>query len=245
MKKPFLAALLLFFCVLTAFGVEQEGILTWRKMVRTFAGATHLHAKVYIRMLLQENKTTVTETQYGLEFWVRDLRDYRLDILEPEVLAGITFLFRYRENYFSVLDQRTQKRANQRVSLDPVGTPALGFDPQELVSNFADFLLGLIETYNPLLSLSYQKEAERHVYTLLIREPAILTIFKKEYPKILIVVDQNERLESIVLQNQKTQETLEVYFEELTLSTVPQSGIQEAFSIRESEYPLIDYIDLR
>ncbi|HQC37798.1 MAG TPA: hypothetical protein PLF98_05775, partial [Thermotogota bacterium] len=185
------------------------------------------------------------ETQYGLEFWVRDLRDYRLDILEPEVLAGITFLFRYRENYFSVLDQRTQKRANQRVSLDPVGTPALGFDPQELVSNFADFLLGLIETYNPLLSLSYQKEAERHVYTLLIREPAILTIFKKEYPKILIVVDQNERLESIVLQNQKTQETLEVYFEELTLSTVPQSGIQEAFSIRESEYPLIDYIDLR
>ncbi len=250
MKKRLLAFLLLCFCILPAFGVEQEGILTWRKMVRTFAGATHLHARVYIRMVLQESKTAITETQYGLEFWVRDLRDYRLDILEPEVLSGITFLFRYRENYFSVLDRYTQKRANQRVSApvasptEPSGAALLGFDPQELISNFADFLLGLIETYNPYLALSYRKEAGRHVYTLIIREPALLTIFKKEYPIILIVIDQDDHLERIILQNQKTAETLEVYFEELALSAQPQPQMQEAFSIIESEYPLIDYIDL-
>jgi len=245
MMKRYLAVAFACICALTAFALEQEGILTWRKMVRTFAGTTHLHARISIRMTLQENATTLTQTQYGLELWVRDLRDYRLDILEPDVLAGITFLFRYRENYFSVLDRRTQKRANQRVSLEPVGAVTPDFDLQEIISNFADFLLGLIETYNPLLSLSYHKDAGHHVYTLLIREPAILTIFKKEYPLILIVVDHNERLERIALQNQKTSEALEICFEELTLSAQPISQKQDPFSVRESEYQLIDYIDLR
>jgi hypothetical protein len=232
------------FCCLS-FSLEPEGIATWRKMVRTFAGATHVYAKVYIRLHLQENKAEWIDTRYGIELWVRELRDYRLDILEPDVLSGITVLFRYRENYFSVLDRQTRKRANQRVSLQNPSELETNFNPQTLVSNFADFLLGLIENYNPLLELSYKKEEENHYYTLLIKEPTIFAIFKKEYPEIIIHIDENDHLRKIVLRNEKTLEALEIDFVELVLSAQPSASIQEAFNIRESEYQLIEYIDLK
>lgn len=245
MKKGFLVLVVFFLSCCVVFALEEEGIVIWRRMVRNFAGANHLYAKVFLRMYLIESGDQLVSTEYGIEFWVRDLRDYRLDILKPEILSGITFLFRYKENFFSVLDQNTKKRANQRVTLQDANTSETDLNPQELLSSFADFLLNLIEKYNPLLKFSYSRESEWHVFLLNIQEPIFLSVFKKDYPVIQIFIDEQDSIKKILLKSEKTNEYLEFVFEEFLLSIQPLSSIQEAFSIRESEYQLIEYINLK
>jgi len=230
-------ALIFLFLLSTAFsGFDDESFSVWSESIRKFSGMRNIMGKIRIETKLLDKNGNWYSNHFLFSFYSRDLRDYRIDFDEPEMLKGLTLLYQHREGLLYVINFEKEQYALQRFD----GEEGMGFNPTEALINFLDFLLNIDST--PLLQIDPTVD-ENGLYTFRIQlsQPDILTLFQKEYPMINISLDPSNSINKITLVNEKTGEYLAFDILDSAINK-REAYINEYFRVPLQDFTLIEYL---
>ena len=179
MKKVILLTVVtgLLFLSQTVFpAFDEESFSAWSQSIRQFSGMRNIEGYIDINMHLIDKTGAWYKNQYAMNFYSRDLKDYRIDFTKPTMLEGITVLYQYREQLLYVLNIEGKEYALQSFE----SGDEMQFNPTVILMEFLEFLIN-IDTI-PLLSVYPEKDPEgNHVFRILLSQADILMIFQKEY----------------------------------------------------------------
>jgi len=218
------------------FAFDNESFSAWSKAIRDFSGLNNIRAKVSIETKLLDKDGSFFSDEILLEFWSRSLRDYRIDMIKPEFLSGITMLYQYKEDLLYVLNTQTKEYALQRFDLNE----DTKFNPADALVSVLDFLINLKST--PLLEIVPKKSPDG-AYSFYIEVGAgdFLSFFRKEYPTIIVELNSEQELCSLTLYNSKTNEFLKISILETEINPSEKS-IDKYFSFKLGDYQLVEYL---
>jgi len=140
MKKRWIG----FFFLLFVFGglvfaaFDDDSFQAWSESIRKFSGMQNIQGHLVIHANLLE-KNQPYELNYAMDFYSRDLRDFRIDFDSPRMLEGLTILYQYRERLMYVLNIEEKEYATQSFE---AGQEAQ-FNPTDLLMAFLDFLINI------------------------------------------------------------------------------------------------------
>lgn len=238
MKKVLciILAFFLLFGVMAFSAFDDESFAAWSESIRKFSGMKNIQGQVDIHAELLDTENIPYELLYIMEFYSRDLRDFRIDFESPRMLEGITILYQYREQLLYVLNIDQKEYAMQSFEAGE----EMQFNPTSLLMDFLDFLISIDSI--PLLNVYPKKtEAGQYIFRIQLSPPEILSLFNKEYPLINIYLDDNNEIKKIILINEQTKEqmTIEMIDIKINAST---NEIDAFFQIPLQDYSLIEYL---
>jgi hypothetical protein len=192
-----------------------------------------------IKMDLIDKTGEWYKNEYAMNFYSRDLKDYRIDFTTPSMLKGITVLYQYREQLLYVLNIEQAEYTLQSFE----SGEELQFNPTVILMEFLDFLIN-IDTI-PLLNVYPEKDGnDNHVYRILLSQPAILLLFQTEYPAIIIHLDEENNIKQVELLNEETNENLKINLLNMQINLL-EENINSYFEIPLNEFKLIEYLGIK
>ncbi|HPJ89791.1 MAG TPA: hypothetical protein PLO84_11790, partial [Thermotogota bacterium] len=226
--------LLLFQSSFSAF--DEESFSAWSQSIRKFSGMRNIAGCIDIGMDLIDKSGNWYKNEYAMDFYSRDLKDYRIDFTKPSMLKGITVLYQYREQLLYVLNIEAEEYALQSFE----SGSEMQFNPTVILMDFLDFLIN-IDTI-PLLNVYPElDEAGCHVFRILLSQPDILLLFQKEYPAIIIRLNEENSIRQVELLNEDTDEKLVINLIDMQIN-LPGEKINAFFEIPLNEFKLIEYL---
>lgn len=202
-----------------------DSFLVWRQAMRHFSGMKNLHASLRIHFELIDLDSELPATigqELRIDLWVRDFYDYRIDFINPEIFAGLTMLYLHQEQFLYVLNRETEEAMAQKVDID-----GEELNPAELITNILDFLLHMPD--NIMMNMTAQpNELNGFTYTIHVLPSPLFTIFRKEYPDILVVLDEQANIRSIDFVNKETAEHFGIQILHIEINS---PKISEAFQL--------------
>src|SRR6056297_2853388 len=215
---------------------DDESFAAWSASIRKFSGMKNIQGRVAVQAELLDTNNHPYNLDYGMRFYSRDLRDFRIDFESPRMLEGITILYQYREQLLYVLNIEKKEYAMQSFEAGE----EIQFNPTALLMEFLDLLISIDSI--PLLNVYPEKdEAGQYVFRIQLSPPEILSLFDREYPSINIYHDANNEIKKIILLNEETQEKLAIELIRLQINTNNEQ-IDEYFNLPIKQYTLIEYL---
>jgi len=237
MKKDWICC----FFLLLAFGgfvfaaFDDESFQAWSESIRKFSGMQNIQGKLTIQANLLEDKQSY-ELFYAMDFYSRDLRDFRIDFDSPRMLEGLTILYQYRERLLYVLNIEEKEYATQNFEAGQ----ETQFNPTDLLMAFLDFLIN-IDSIELLEVYPEKTEDNTYFFKIILSPPEIIMLFQKEYPSINVYLNRDNQIEKIILINEQTQEKLAIEMLNIKINA-DNKMLDEYFKIPIEEYDFIKYL---
>jgi hypothetical protein len=238
MKKGLfcLFLLVLLFSQIAFSEFDDDSFSAWSQSIRKFSGMRNIAGDIDIGMDLIDKSGKWYRNEYAMDFYSRDLKDYRIDFTKPSMLKGITVLYQYREQLLYVLNIEGKEYALQSFEN---GTE-IQFNPTVILMEFLDFLINIDSI--PLLNVYPEMDENgNHVFRILLSQPDILILFQKEYPAIIIRLDEDNNINQVELLNENTNENVVIKLIKVQIN-LPERNINSFFEIPLNEFKLIEYL---